>query len=61
MRFQRLAGGKYFTPNGVPAISRWLSETTPPELEFAPYDPERVAAMSKLEDESYDSFGALIL
>ena len=22
------------TPNGVPAISRWLSETTPPEQEF---------------------------
>ena len=37
-----------FYPNGVPAISRWLSETTPPELAFVPSDPERVAAMNKL-------------
>ena len=37
-----------FYPNGVPAISRWSSETTPPELAFVPSDPERVAAMNKL-------------
>ena len=35
-----------FYPDGVPAISRWLSETTPPEPEFALSAPERVAAIS---------------
>ena len=37
-----------FYPEGVPAISWWLSETTPPELAFVPSDPERIAAMDML-------------